>query len=448
MELDALNLDPPRAPAAFVASAQRAAADAAVASAERASADTFRSIEGIARHNTRKVLDAFKAHRVGEEHFAGTTGYGHDDFGRDCLEAVFAEVMGAEAALVRGGFASGTHAIAVALFGALSPGDELLVVTGAPYDTLEEVIGLRGSRQGSLQEWGITYRQIELQADGHIDLEAVTGALSERTRVVHIQRSRGYAWRPAIGIAEIGRVAAAVHQRAPGTVVFVDNCYGEFVEAVEPCDVGADLVAGSLIKNPGGGIVPAGGYVAGRADLVHRAACRLTAPGIGAAGGATLDGLRLLFQGLFMAPHIVAEALKGAVLASRLFRELGYLVDPLPDDSRTDLIQAVQLGDPGKLLAVCRAVQAASPVHSYVTPVADRVPGYESQVVMAAGTFVEGSTIELSCDGPLREPFIAYWQGGLSYAHGRIALEECIAALSAPAASIPEPERLSGTQLA
>lgn len=402
-----------------------------VRAAERACRPLFEGIEEVEAHNTRKVLDAFRACKVGEEHFAGTTGYGHDDFGRDCLERVMAQAMGAERALVRGSFASGTHAIAVALFGALSPGGELLVATGAPYDTLEEVIGLRGSGQGSLMDWGVTYQQLELRPDGTIDVEAVLAALTERTRVVHIQRSRGYAWRRSIDIAEIGKIAERVHRRAPHVAVFVDNCYGEFVERLEPCDVGADLVAGSLIKNPGGGIVPAGGYVAGRADLVDRAACRLTAPGIGAAGGATLDGLRLLFQGLFLAPHVVSEALKGAICAARLFSDLGYLVDPLADDSRTDVIQAIKVGSADRLLAICRAVQASSPVHSYVTPIADVVPGYESQVVMAAGTFVEGSTLELSCDGPLREPFIAYWQGGLSYAHCKVALEACADALLA-----------------
>jgi cystathionine gamma-lyase len=381
--------------------------------------------------NTRKVLDAFRDAKVGEEHFAGTTGYGHDDLGRECLERVFARVMGAQAALVRGSIASGTHAIAVALFGALAPGDELLSITGAPYDTLEEVIGLRGHDQGSLKDWHVSYRELALHPDGHIDLERVLAALSDQTRVVAIQRSRGYAWRPAIGIAEIGRAAAAIHAVRPDLVVFVDNCYGEFVEDLEPCDIGADLVAGSLIKNPGAGIVPAGGYVAGRADLVGRAACRLTAPGIGSAGGATLDGLRLMFQGLFLAPHIVAEALKGAVCAAQLFGDLGFDVDPLPDAPRTDIIQAIRIGDPERLQAICYTIQQCSPVHSYVKPVPDVVPGYEDRVVMAAGTFIEGSTIELSCDGPLREPYVAYLQGGLSYAHCRVALETCAGNLGA-----------------
>ncbi|MBM3267912.1 MAG: methionine gamma-lyase family protein [Candidatus Sericytochromatia bacterium] len=403
---------------------------AALSAAEAVVRPIWERLGHVELHNTRKVLAAFREQRVGEEHFAGTTGYGHDDLGRECLERVVARVMGAEAALVRGSFASGTHAIAVALFGALSPGAELLSITGHPYDTLEEVIGLRGRGQGSLADWGVTYREIDLAQGGAIDLDRVVGALRPETRVVAIQRSRGYAWRPSVRIADIGRAAAAMHAVRPDVVVFVDNCYGEFVEEREPCDVGADLVASSLIKNPGGGIAPAGGYVAGRADLVHRAACRLTAPGIGAAGGATLDSLRLLFQGLFSAPHVVSEALRGAICAAQVFSALGYNVDPLPDAPRTDIIQAIRLDDPDLLATVCRTVQECSPVGSYVRPIPAVVPGYGDRVLMAAGTFIEGSTIELSCDGPLRPPFVAYLQGGLSYAHCRLALEACVAALS------------------
>lgn len=404
--------------------------EALLDAAELAVRPAWESLSRTERHNTAKVLEAFRTCRVGEEHFAGTTGYGHDDLGRECLERVFARVMGAEAALVRGSFASGTHAIAVALFGALWPGDELLSITGAPYDTLEEVIGLRGTGQGSLADWGVKYREIPLARDGRIDLDRVLSSLAPTTRVVAIQRSRGYAWRPSVPIAEIGRAASAIKAARPDVVVFVDNCYGEFVETEEPCDVGADLVAGSLIKNPGGGIVPAGGYVAGRADLVHRAACRLTAPGVGAAGGATLDGLRLMFQGLFVAPHVVAESLKGATCAAHLFAGLGFEVDPEPTAPRTDIIQAIKLGDARRLQMVCATIQAHSPVHAHVKPVPDIVPGYGDRVVMAAGTFIEGSTIELSCDGPLREPYVAYLQGGLSYAHCRLALEACARALA------------------
>jgi cystathionine beta-lyase family protein involved in aluminum resistance len=382
--------------------------------------------EAIRHHNQRKVLDAFVAHRIGEQHFAGTTGYGHGDLGREAMEAVFAQVMGTEAALVRTQFASGTHAIAVALFGALKPGDELLYATGHPYDTLEEVIGTRAEGQGSLLEWGVTYREHPLGRDGRVDLPGLVATLRPETRVVAIQRSRGYAWRPSVTVSEIGEIVASLKAVRPDLVVFVDNCYGEFTEAREPGDVGADLVAGSLIKNPGGGIVPMGGYVAGCADLVERAACRLIAPGIGRDGGASLDYNRLLFQGLFLAPNVVGEAMKAATLAAHLFASLGYAVDPLPSDPRTDIIQAIRFGDPELLIAFCRGIQESSPVHAYVQPIPDVVPGYEDRVVMAGGTFIEGSTIELSADGPLREPYVGYFQGGLTYSHARLALECCL----------------------
>lgn len=383
-------------------------------------------LERTRHHNQRKVLEAFIRHQIGEQHFAGTTGYGHGDLGREALEAVFADILGAPAALVRSQFASGTHAIAVALFGALAPGTELLSIAGAPYDTLEEVIGLRGSGQGSLMEWGVSYRQLDLLPDGRVDLEGIAGAITSQTRVVTIQRSRGYDWRPSLLIDDLAKIIRRVKAVREDIICFVDNCYGEFTETREPPEVGADLVAGSLIKNPGGGIVPMGGYVAGRDDLVHRAACRLNAPGIGREGGASLDHNRLLFQGLFLAPHVVGEALKGATLAAQLFTDLGFEVDPLPDAVRSDIIQAVKLGSPERLVAVCRSIQECSPVHAYVQPVPDVVPGYGDHVVMAGGTFIEGSTIELSADGPLREPYVAYLQGGLNYSHCRIALEYCL----------------------
>lgn len=397
-----------------------------VEQAERDLQPIWAEIERIRLHNQRKVLAAFVSHQIGEQHFAGTTGYGHGDLGREAMEAVFAQVMGAEAALVRTQFASGTHAIAVALFGALRPGDELLYVTGHPYDTLEEVIGLRAPGQGSLMEWGVTYREHDLLPDGRIDLGGLVGALRPETRVVAIQRSRGYAWRPSISVADIKLIIERIKQARPDMIVFVDNCYGEFTEPLEPTEVGADLMAGSLIKNPGGGIVPMGGYVVGREDLVERAACRLIAPGIGRDGGASLDYNRLLFQGLFLAPNVVGEAMKAATLASRLFSSLGFAVDPLPDASRTDIIQAIRLGRPELLIAFCQGIQESSPVHAYVKPIPDVVPGYEDNVVMAGGTFIEGSTIELSADGPLREPYVVYFQGGLTYAHARLALEYCL----------------------
>lgn len=405
------------------------AAEARIGRAEERLEDTFRAIRATEWANTRRVLEAFQAARVGEEHFAGTTGYGHDDLGRECLDTVMATVLGSEAALVRGSIASGTHAIALALYGALAPGRELLYITGHPYDTLEEVIGLRGGGQGSLMEWGVGYREIDLLPDGQIDLAGCLAAISDKTAVVAIQRSRGYAWRPSQSISRIEEAISTLRKAHPHLLFFVDNCYGEFVEDREPTHVGADLIAGSLIKNPGAGIVPAGGYVAGRADLVHRAACRLTAPGIGAAGGATLDTLRLMFQGLFLAPHVVAEAVMGGVLAAAVLEEMGHAVDPAPTDPRTDIIQAVRLGSAERLVTFCQTVQRTSPIHAHVTPEPAVVPGYADHVVMAAGTFIEGSTIELSCDGPLRPPYVAYWQGGLSYGHAREALVRVCKAL-------------------
>lgn len=394
-----------------------------IEAAEAALAPVWSRIDRIRHANQKKVLQAFRDHHIGEQHFAGTTGYGHGDLGREALEAVFARIFGTETALVRQQFASGTHALAVALFGCLKPGDELLSIAGAPYDTLEEVIGLRGEHQGSLMDWGVTYRQLDLTPEGRVDMAAIPDVLAPETRVVTIQRSRGYDWRPSLTVSEIGAIIARIKAARPDVICFVDNCYGEFTETQEPPEVGADLIAGSLIKNPGGGIVPMGGYVAGRADLVHRAACRLTAPGIGREGGASLDMNRLLFQGLFLAPNVVAEALKGATLAARLFHDLGYPTDPAWDAPRTDIIQAIKLGTPEKLVALCRGVQEWSPVHSYVRPEPDVVPGYADDVVMAGGTFIEGSTLELSADGPLREPYVAYLQGGLTYSHCRIALE-------------------------
>lgn len=407
--------------------------------AEQALAPVWRARDAITHFNTEKVLNAFQKAQIGDHHFAGTTGYGHDDLGRAALDAVFADVFRCEAALVRGQFASGTHAIATALFGVLRPGDELLAVTGHPYDTLEEVIGLRGAGQGSLAEWGVRYREVELQPDGTPDFDAVAAAIGPETKVCAIQRSRGYAWRPSIDMAAMQRLIDAIRSAKPEVIVFVDNCYGEFTETTEPTEKGADLIAGSLIKNPGAGIVPSGGYVAGRADLVHACACRFTAPGIGAAGGASLDQNRLLFQGLFMAPHTVGEALKGANLAAWTFAQAGYDVSPAWDAVRTDIIQAVRFGAPEPLLAFCRAIQATSPVHAYVTPIPDVVPGYEDDVVMAGGTFIEGSTIELSADGPLRPPYVGYWQGGLSYSHCRIALGRVLQAMPASSLAVGQP---------
>jgi cystathionine beta-lyase family protein involved in aluminum resistance len=397
--------------------------------AEQALLEIFYGIDTQVKHNLQRVLNAFRDHRVGAHHFAGVSGYGHDDLGRDTLDQVFAQVMGAEAAVVRVQIVSGTHAIACALYGVLRPGDEMLAVVGSPYDTLEEVIGLRGQGQGSLIDFGIKYRQLELTPEGKIDWQGLSTAVKENTRLVLIQRSCGYSWRPSLSIAEIEKIVHIVKQQNPNTVCFVDNCYGEFIDTKEPTHVGADLMAGSLIKNPGGTIVTAGGYIAGKADLVEAAACRLTAPGIGSAGGATFDQNRLLYQGLFLAPQIVGEAMKGTYLTGYVFDKLGYPVNPAPLAPRGDVIQAIKLGSAKKLIAFCKAIQQYSPIGSYLDPVPDAMPGYESQVVMAGGTFIEGSTLELSADGPLRKPYIVYCQGGTHWSHVSIALQAAIEAV-------------------
>lgn len=389
----------------------------------------FSKIDIQVKNRIRKVLQAFRDHRVGPHHFASVSGYGHDDLGRHILDQVFAQIMGAEAAAVRVQFVSGTHAIASALYGVLRPGDELLSVVGAPYDTLEEVIGIRGQGQGSLADFGVSYRQVDLTPEGGIDWEQLTKSVTSATKMVLIQRSCGYSWRSSLNIAEIQQIIKIVKAQDPHVVCFVDNCYGEFVEDLEPTGVGADLMAGSLIKNPGGTIATAGGYIAGRKELVEMAACRLTAPGIGRSGGATFDQNRLLFQGLFLAPQMVGEAMKGNHLTAQVFRELGYAVNPLPEAPRRDVIQAVQLGSPQKLINFCRAIQAHSPIGAYLDPVPGEMPGYDSDLVMAGGTFIDGSTLELSADGPLREPYIAFCQGGTHWTHLAIALEAAVEAV-------------------
>ncbi|MBE9017973.1 methionine gamma-lyase family protein [Chroococcidiopsidales cyanobacterium LEGE 13417] len=399
--------------------------------AEQALSPIFSGIDAQVKQNLQRVLSAFRHQRVGAHHFASVSGYGHDDLGRQTLDRVFAEVMQAEAAAVRVQFVSGTHAIACALFGVLRPGDEMLAVAGAPYDTLEEAIGLRGSGQGSLIEFGINYRQLDLTVAGTIDWQALETAVSDRTRLVSIQRSCGYSWRSSLSIAEIEKIVHIVKQQNPNTVCFVDNCYGEFIEDREPTAVGADLMAGSLIKNPGGTIVTAGGYVAGKEEFVEAATCRLTAPGIGSAGGATFDQHRLMFQGLFLAPQMVGEAMKGNHLTAYVFDKLGYSVNPAPLVPRRDTIQAVRLGSPQKLVAFCRAIQQNSPIGSYLDPVPAEMHGYESELVMAGGTFIDGSTSEFSADGPLREPYVIFCQGGTHWTHVAIALEAAIEAVGA-----------------
>ncbi|GGA45760.1 methionine gamma-lyase family protein [Okeania sp. KiyG1] len=389
----------------------------------------FSDIDSLVKQNLRRVIDAFREHRVGVHHFAGVTGYGHDDLGRETLDKVFAQIMGAEAAAVRVQFVSGTHAITCALFGILRPGDEMLSVVGSPYDTLEEVIGLREEGQGSLKDFGVSYRELPLTETVGIDWRGLESAITEKTRLALIQRSCGYSWRASLSIADIEKIVKIVKEQNPRTVCFVDNCYGEFIEDREPLVVGADLVAGSLIKNPGGTIVPAGGYVAGRGDLVEAAACRLTAPGIGSSGGATFEQNRLLFQGLFLAPQMVGEAMKGNHLTAYVFDKLGYPVNPLPFEKRRDVIQGIKLGSPEKLIAFCRAIQQYSPVGSYLDPVPAPMPGYESQLVMAGGTFIDGATSEFSADGPLREPYVVFCQGGTHWTHVAIALEAAIEAV-------------------
>ncbi|MDK2407729.1 methionine gamma-lyase family protein [Aphanizomenon sp. PH219] len=397
--------------------------------AEQALLEIFSGIDAQVKHNLKRVLDAFRHHRVGAHHFAGVSGYGHDDLGRETLDQVFAQVMGAESAVVRVQFVSGTHAIACALYGVLRPGNEMLAVVGSPYDTLEEVIGLRGQGQGSLIDFGIKYRQLELTDQGKIDWQNLSTSITDNTKLVLIQRSCGYSWRPSLSIADIEKIVYIVKQQNPHTVCFVDNCYGEFIETQEPTHIGADLIAGSLIKNPGGTVVSAGGYIAGRADLVEAAACRLTAPGIGSEGGATFDQNRLLFQGLFLAPQMVGEAMKGTYLTGYVFDKLGYPVNPPPLAPRGDVIQAIKLGSAKKLIAFCKAIQQHSPIGSYLEPIPDDMPGYESQVVMAGGTFIEGSTLELSADGPLREPYVVYCQGGTHWTHVSLALQAAIEAV-------------------
>ncbi|MEI2396364.1 aminotransferase class I/II-fold pyridoxal phosphate-dependent enzyme [Paenibacillus phytohabitans] len=374
-------------------------------------------LDKIVDHNQWKVIEAFQRQHVSDFHFAGSTGYAYNDRGREVLDLVYAEVFGAGAALVRPHFASGTHTISTALFGVLRPGDELLYITGRPYDTLHKVVGKAGDGTGSLADFGIGYRETALTADGKIDWDEVAIAVNDKTKVIGIQRSRGYDWRSSFTVAEIGEMVAKVKALKPDVIVFVDNCYGEFTETLEPPQVGADLVAGSLIKNPGGGIAETGGYICGRADLVELAAYRLTAPGIGGEVGAMLGTTRGLYQGLFMAPHTVGQAVKGSIFASAVFQRCGFTTKPAWDEPRTDLIQAVAFDGPEHLIAFVQGIQRAAAVDSHVVPEPWDMPGYEHPVIMAAGTFIQGGSLELSADAPIRAPYIGYMQGGLTYSH-------------------------------
>ena len=380
----------------------------------------FQTIDEIALQNTARVLDAFRTHQVSDYDFRQTTGYGYGDSGRDKLDAVWADIFGAPAALVRNQFVSGTHALATALFGALRPGDELLSLTGTPYDTLCTVIGTSSRAPGCLAEYGVRYRETPFEQIRRP--ETFAEVLAPETRLELIQRSCGYSLRESLSVAEIGAICSAIKAIKPDCMVMVDNCYGEFTETCEPTSVGVDLIAGSLIKNPGGGIAPTGGYIAGRADLVERAAARLTAPGIGAEVGSFVEGYRLFFQGLFLAPHVTAQAMKSAVFAAAFFAAKGYPVQPSCEATRHDIIQAIELRSPEKLTAFCRGLQKYSPVDSHLKPEPAPMPGYADPVVMAGGTFIQGSSIELSADAPLREPYAIYLQGGLTFEHALLAL--------------------------
>lgn len=382
----------------------------------------FAGIEEMQEYNQQKMLAAFIHNGVSESHFVGSTGYGYDDRGRETLDAVFAMAMGAEEALVRHNFVCGTHALTVALFGVLRPGDVMLSVTGKPYDTLQAVIGLTGDRNGSLLDFGIQYKEVALTPDGKPDLPAIREAVKQGGKMVYIQRSRGYSLRPSLRVEEIETIARAAKEVDPHCIVMVDNCYGEFVQEEEPVSRGADLMAGSLIKNPGGGIAPTGGYIAGRHDLVQSCAYRLTTPGLGKEVGCTMQANRELFMGAFHAPHVTGEALKTAVFASALFSLLGYDVTPRFDEPRADIIQAVMLRNEKALIAFCQGMQKGAPVDSFVVPEPWDMPGYDSQVIMAAGAFTLGASIELSADAPLREPYAAWMQGGLNFHSGKVGV--------------------------
>lgn len=392
---------------------------------ERAQAELtaqFASIDAIGELNQYKVINALQKNKIALRHFSPSTGYGYDDIGRDALDAVFAQAFVAEDALVRPQLASGTHAIAMCLFGLLLPGNEMLSITGKPYDTLEEAIGISGDEWGSLKAYNIGYSKVDLRLDGHIDIERVIAALKPNTLVIYIQRSRGYEWRRSLTVAEIGDAIRTFKAFRPDLIVVVDNCYGEFTGINEPCEFGADVMAGSLIKNPGGGLAPTGGYIAGKRDCIARIANRLTSPGIGREVGSYAASYAPFFQGLFLAPHVVSESLKGAVLCARVFNDLGFSVLPHSEDSRDDIIQAIRFDDEKCLISFCQSIQKAAPIDSHVVPFPWDMPGYQHQVIMAAGAFVQGASIELSADAPMKPPYIAYMQGGLTFDHVKLGI--------------------------
>ncbi len=390
--------------------------------------ERFAQIDETAEYNQLKVLKALQKNQVSEACLLGTTGYGYNDLGRDTLEAVYADIFHAEDALVRPQITCGTHALALALMSNLRPGDELLSPVGKPYDTLEEVIGIRPSK-GSLAEYGITYKQVDLLPDGGFDFENIKKAINEKTKLVTIQRSKGYQTRPTLSVTRIGELIAFVKSIKPDIICMVDNCYGEFVERIEPTDVGADMVVGSLIKNPGGGLAPIGGYIAGKKECVENAAYRLTSPGLGKEVGASLGVMSSLYQGIFLAPTVTAGALKGAIFAACIYEKLGFKVVPNATESRHDIIQAVEFGTPEGVIAFCEGIQAAAPVDSHVTPEPWDMPGYDAKVIMAAGAFVSGSSIELSADGPIKAPYAVYFQGGLTWQHAKFGILKSLQSL-------------------
>jgi len=388
-------------------------------------ADRYRKLDHILENNQWKVLDAMQQHSIAERHFESSTGYGYNDDGRDALEAVYASVFGTEDALVRPQMISGTHALSTALFACLRPGDEVVFATGAPYDTLQGVVGIRPER-GSLTEFGVTYKIVELGEDGLPDLEGLRAAITEKTKMVALQRSKGYSFRHSFSVEEIGEVIRAAKEVKPDVITMVDNCYGEFTQEIEPPQVGADLTVGSLIKNPGGGLAPIGGYICGSADLVELCAIRLTTPGIGKEAGATLGVNRSLYQGLFLAPQVTASATKTAMLAAAIFNKLGFATSPAADEDHYDIVEAIALEKPERVLAFCRGIQWAAPVDSNVTPEPWDMPGYDCPVIMAAGAFISGSSIELSADAPMKPPYIVYFQGGLTYSHGKMGVMKAL----------------------
>lgn len=390
----------------------------------------FRKIDAVSMQNTKKVMEAFQENKVSESCFAGTTGYGYDDLGREVLDRIYARIFRAEAALVRINFVNGTHALTAAMFAVVKPGDVILSVTGTPYDTLRSAIGISGACHGSLKFYGIDYAEVSLADDGEPDYDKIEKAAADRrVAAVMIQRSRGYEDRKALSVAEIGRICDIVHRVNPEASIMVDNCYGEFTDVIEPTQVGADIIAGSLIKNPGGGIAPTGGYIAGKAELVERAAMRLTTPGIGGECGSTLGNNRLLFQGLFIAPHTVAQALKTAAFCAAMMDELGIESSPAYNAERSDIIQMIKLKSPERMKKFCLGIQSGAPVDSFVTPEPWPMPGYDCPVIMAAGSFIQGSSIELSADGPIREPYTVYMQGGLTFESGKLGVMMAVSAM-------------------